>query len=183
MTLKMIIGFSTYFSKFFAFLVIYIRITLKCIFMTNKKINVVKSDANLKSVEEFLLKNYEGFNLEQCKITYKGGKYVVDVFDELWTWGHPKSLTNGLFEFGTVKDQFNCGENDNLETLEGAPKKITGKGIFICSDCSSLKSLKGATPHVKIFDCTGCSSLKSLEGGPECVEDYYECDNELEALR
>ena len=46
---------------------------------------------------------------------------------------------------------------------------------FTCSNCSSLKSLKGAPEKVhRNFYCSYCTSLESLEGAPKEVgRDFY----------
>ena len=81
---------------------------------------------------------------------------------------------NGMFQWGKVKGSFECTNCTNLESLEGAPKKV-GKW-FDCSFCSSLTSLKGAPEKVgEWFDCKNCTSLKSLEGAPKEVGGYFSC--------
>ena len=54
----------------------------------------------------------------------------------------------------------------------------TVNGSFSCSDCTSLKSLKGAPIEVsRDFYCNNCSSLKSLEGAPKKVDGDFYCNN------
>ena len=60
-------------------------------------------------------------------------------------------LTDG-FIWCEVKGDFDCSECNNLESLEGAPKKVG-----------------------EDFDCSDCSNLESLEGAPEKVRDSFIC--------
>ena len=82
-------------------------------------------------------------------------------------------LTNGFFEWGVVKGNFNCSNCTSLKDLTGAPKEIDGD--FNCYRCESLKDLTGAPKEVgRDFECFGCESLTSLEGAPkEIGKDFY----------
>ena len=76
-----------------------------------------------------------------------------------------ESLTNGLFQWGTVNKAFCCSNCENLKSLEGAPKEVMNS--FDCSSCHNLKSLEGAPKAVGIhFWCNACDGLESLKGAP-----------------
>lgn len=62
-------------------------------------------------------------------------------------------------QFGTVTGDFNC-ENEDLESLAGAPETVGGT-----------------------FNCFG-NELKNLEGGPKFVKGRYLCgDNPIESMK
>ena len=151
--------------------------------------DIVNNDTIL--IEQFLSDNY--------KITgsyiIKGG--VVDVKGDVKVKNkNIESLTNGLFQFGTVlgcfycirctkltslkgapekvNSDFYCSDCPNLTSLEGAPKEVGGN--FVCHYCHNLTSLSGAPRKVwKGFDCSRCENLKSLKGAPEVVGRNFWC--------
>ena len=83
---------------------------------------------------------------------------------------------NGMFQWGKVKGSFECTNCTNLESLDGAPKKVGS--WFDCSFCSSLESLEGAPEEVgSFFLCNNCSSLKTLEGAPKVIGEWFDCSN------
>ena len=68
-------------------------------------------------------------------------------------------------KFQLVIGDFECN-NNNLTSLEGAPKKVTGG--FQCMN-NNLTSLKGAPTYVGMeFSCHG-NNLTSLEGVPQQI--------------
>ena len=76
-----------------------------------------------------------------------------------------------FIRFGVVKGDFYC-YNNNLTSLEGAPKKVGG--VFACHD-NELTSLKGSPREVKgDFTCY-YNQLTSLEGAPEVVGGSFYC--------
>ena len=121
--------------------------------------------------------------------------WVVDYPDFIRIKMTASSLTNGLFQWGTIDGTFCCDMCTNLESLEGAPKKVMHfsccschrltsleggpeevKFDFVCNNCKNLKSLKGGPEKVRFFRCTNCTNLESLEGCPEIVNGFY-CNN------
>ena len=48
-------------------------------------------------------------------------------------------LTNGLFRWGKIGNDFNCAYCNNLISLEGAPEKVGGN--FYCSYCVNLTDI------------------------------------------
>ena len=103
------------------------------------------------------------------------------------------------FRFNTIKGYFLCNDN-NLTTLDGAPKRVCGS--FYCQnnmltsleggpeyvtnvyDCSfnKLRSLKGAPERAMDFRCNS-NYLSSVEGCPEVIHGIFECSfNKLESL-
>lgn len=84
---------------------------------------------------------------------------------------------------------FNCNQCKGLESLEGAPEKMTlGNGLtgrgFYCIECTNLKTLKGAPKTVwGGFYCNHCSKLTSLEGAPIKVIGDFNCqDTRIKAI-
>ena len=94
-----------------------------------------------------------------------------------------KGLIKFPVKFGVVGGPFDCTSCSNLESLEGAPTRVTNGG-FYCSGCKNLKSLKGAPTEVISGDndfldvgfmCADCISLTSLEGAPANVTGEFMC--------
>ena len=76
-----------------------------------------------------------------------------------------RSLTEfpSYIHFGMVQGDFICSNCITLKSLKGAPKEIGGD--FCCNYCNSLTSLEGAPAKVGgDFYCNDCASLKSLDG-------------------
>ena len=102
-------------------------------------------------------------------------------------------------KYGNLTGQFYEGNINvvgmNLDSLEGAPKKVYGyffceknnlknlnsgpdivRGNFSCSSNKKLESLEGAPEVVNgIFHCLDCPKLKSLKGAPKIVEGSFYC--------
>ena len=77
------------------------------------------------------------------------------------------------FKFRVVTGYFNC-YNNNLTSLEGAPKEV--RGNFSCSN-NKLTSLEGAPKEVRgNFSCSN-NKLTSLEGAPKEVRGNFSCSN------
>ena len=69
--------------------------------------------------------------------------------------------------FGTVYD-FTCSNCTSLKSLKGAPEKVHRN--FYCNNCTSLTSLEGAPKEVGgNFECSSCPLLTSLEGISERI--------------
>lgn len=124
-------------------------------------------------IKKFLEENYV---IDSYEIKTSNNGFVVDVKGRVIVKNkYITSLTTGLFEFGEVRQDFNCSGCDSLTSLEGAPKKCGG---FYCNDCNSLTSLKGAPKKVEwSFYCSGCNSLTSLEGAPKEVGWDFNCSD------
>lgn len=125
---------------------------------SNKLIN--NSIESIKeSIIDFIVQNYYKTDVSRIKISDKPfkDKYSVNYDGNLYITNFDiTSLTNGLFKFGEVSGNFDCGGCKSLISLKGAPKKVNG--YFNCSECSSLKSLKGAPKEVgSNFYCRGCN--------------------------
>jgi hypothetical protein len=117
-------------------------------------------DKNIKAlIKQFLKDNYEGAS--GCKISRKpneNGKYIVDCTKSLRVTNETiTSLTNNYFEFGFIKDEFNCACCNSLTTLEGAPKEV-GKH-FYCYSCKNLTSHEGAPKKVGGEICSDFSDF------------------------
>ena len=158
-------------------------------------INIDTSDMTKDVIEQFLKENYNIVGSYTIKETKNG--FMVNAKDYVSVKNkNITSLTNGLFEFGKVGNDFFCDQCSNLTTLEGSPQKV-GKDFycrgcnsltslkgapqkvgwsFYCIDCDSLASLKGAPKEVgRDFYCRGCKSLKSLKGAPQKVGGSFYC--------
>ena len=69
------------------------------------------------------------------------GMYIVDVNGPIALGNKKlKSLTNGIFRFGTINGSFFCVGSDCLENLDGAPHTV--KGSFVCVSCKHIKDIK-----------------------------------------
>lgn len=87
-----------------------------------------------------------------------------------------KSLTEfpSYIHFGTVNGDFICSNCGSLKSLKGVPKEVGGG--FYCQYCDSLKSLVGAPEKVDDdFWCNSCDLLTSLEGAPNEVGGDFFC--------
>ncbi len=81
--------------------------------------------------------------------------------------------------FGKVGGGFSC-DNNQLSSLEGAPREVGGS--FICRD-NQLTSLEGAPLEVGGDFYCGDNQLTSLEGAPrEVGKNFYCGDNQLTSL-
>ena len=129
------------------------------------------------SIIHFLQDNCQNGN--KCQIRKdieSNGKYIVDCNKGKLIVKNKSiiSLTNGLFEFGIIKNDFICYDCASLTSLEGAPKEV--RGSFDCHNCTSLTSLEDAPKEVGgSFDCYNCISLTSLEGAPKEVGGTFNC--------
>lgn len=113
-------------------------------------------------------------NKSKLKIDLSTSPPTVDCTGSLVFHGDESTLTNGMFQWGSVSGGFRCAYRKSLISLEGSPKKVGGK--FDCSNCKSLKSLKGSPKEVSgDFNCSQCESLKSLEGAPKEVGGDFDC--------
>ena len=115
-------------------------------------------DKSIKDqIKQFLKDNFKGVSL--CKISRKPNK---DGKLEVLSNGNVEvknkkitSLTNGSFVWTNIKGDFICDECNSLTSLKGAPKEV--KGSFYCYNCDSLTSLKGAPKEVwGDFNCYQC---------------------------
>ena len=86
-------------------------------------------------IEQFLKDNYE---IDGTYTINKDGTVDVDGY-VLVKNKDIKSLTSGLFRFGTVEGDFLCTSCPNLVSLKGAPEEV--RGTFDCSFCDSLTSV------------------------------------------
>ena len=104
----------------------------------------------------------------------KDGKFIVNADHAIFRYNSKSDhLTNGLFVWGTIKNQFVC-KGSNIVSLEGAPKKVGHS--FDCSECERLTSLEGAPEKVTgDFKCSWCKSLKDLKGAPMIVGGDFIC--------
>ena len=127
----------------------------------------------LNEVKRFIKDNYSVVDLKSLTFVFDKEKYIVGCNSNLGLGSGAKSLTNGLFEWGTVEWWFDCSECKKLESLEGAPKTV-GEN-FYCNGCS-ITSLKGAPEEVNgSFYCYKCPKLESLEGAPKIVGKAFNC--------
>ena len=82
-------------------------------------------------IKKFLEENYA---IDSYEIKTSNNRFVVDVKGRAIVKNkYITSLTNELFEFGEVRQDFNCSGCDSLTSLEGAPKKVGGD--FDCRRC------------------------------------------------
>jgi hypothetical protein len=90
-----------------------------------------------------------------------------------------KGLKKLPLKFGKISGWFYCS-NNQLTTLEGAPKRVGG--YFSCHN-NELTTLEGAPKVVGGgFHCHN-NQLTTLEGAPEVVGGWFNCsDNQLTTL-
>ena len=129
------------------------------------------------SIKQWLKENLdEGFL--RCKISEtpnKDGKYEVSASGTIKVAFRAKTLTNGMFIWNKVSNDFVCSYCRNLESLEGAPKEV-GRDFF-CRVCDELTSIKGAPETVGGgFYLSLCKNLKSLKGAPKSVGGSFRFD-------
>ena len=128
-------------------------------------------DRNDKTLVELWIKeNYKIYGT--LKIYEDKHGFVVDSNDKIKVTNKDiKSLTNGMFRWGSVAGKFDCAKCAELISLEGAPNECDS---FDCSKCAGLRSLKGAPNECIWFYCSECTELRTLEGTPnEC--DGFDC--------
>ena len=76
--------------------------------------------------------------------------YIVDINGPIALGNKKlKSLTNGIFRFGTINGSFFCVGSDYLEDLNGAPHTV--KGSFVCANCKNIKDTRDL-PHMTTSD-------------------------------
>ncbi len=69
------------------------------------------------------------------------GMYIVDINGPVALGNKKlKSLTNGIFRFGTINGSFFCVGSDYLENLDGRPHTV--KGSFVCVNCKNIKDTR-----------------------------------------
>jgi hypothetical protein len=130
----------------------------------------------------------------KCLVNYTGdvdvkNKDLTTLENELFQWNEV-SGTFTCFKINKLKDLkgspkncagFNCNQCKGLESLEGAPEKMTlGNGLtgngFYCIECINLKTLKGVPETVwGGFYCGNCTKLTSLEGAPKRIVGDFNC--------
>ena len=138
----------------------------------------------LNDIKKFIGDNYYRINITHCEFVFdkKKGKHIVNYDQTVDLKRDIPQLTNGLFEWGTIKGWFSCADCSKLESLKGAPSKVNGN--FYCNGCPII-SLEGAPEYVGgTFDCDRCKNLTSLEGAPKEVGNDFRCYkcNELTSL-
>jgi len=103
--------------------------------------------------------------------TYNPATELVDVKGNFDCSKQKRKSLSGV-RFGKVSGDFYC-ENNNLTSLEGAPKEVDLD--FNCR-YNSLTSLEGAPQVVgRNFYCGG-NELTSLKGAPKEVGGWFSCD-------
>ena len=131
----------------------------------------------LNDIKKFIEDAYNIDPQKHCDIIFneEKNKYVVNSRTNLTLNLITDTLTNGMFEWGTVKGWFDCSYCP-ITSLEGAPEYVSG--TFACRSCKKLKSLKGAPKkHCTNFDCGGCIALESLEGVTQSNKLVLKCSN------
>jgi hypothetical protein len=96
---------------------------------------------------------------------------LVDVDGDVYL-SH-RRLTKLPLKFGRVSGNFDC-RNNNLTTLEGAPKEVVGD--FSCYN-NKLTTLEGAPKEVGGYFWCSNNKLTTLEGAPKEVGGNFWCRN------
>jgi hypothetical protein len=130
------------------------------------------------------LKEYNNYDNQVAEICKKFGirnwsirDGLVDVDGNVGLWN--KGLNKLPLKFGRVSGYFDCN-NNNLTSLEGAPKEVGG--YFSCG-WNNLTTLEGAPKEVGgNFSCR-YNKLTTLEGVPKEVGGNFSCSyNKLTTL-
>ena len=139
-----------------------------------RKNRSIDADSNIKEeILSFLSNTYSTSKDNQYSVYKYKDKWIVDSRRSLTVGDYNISyLTNGLFEFGDINGNFDCGRCKNLKSLKGGPKYVAG--YFDCSKCKNLTSLEGAPVKVNgYFSCISCAKIINLKGSPKYAYDFY----------
>ena len=142
-----------------------------------KRMDELTSKAAIKKeIIDWIKNNVKSIQGNKLKFDFNTTPITVDYYDDVDFKTNITSLTNGMFHWGKVGNDFDCSYCKSLKSLEGAPKEV---GIsFYCYNCDSLNTLEGAPKKVgEFFSCNNCKSLKSLEGAPKEVGKEFYCLN------
>jgi hypothetical protein len=126
---------------------------------------------------KYLLESSKFNQIDQICREYGIENYTINPDESIDVNGDVHLEHKGLSElplkFGIVSANFYC-DNNQLTSLEGAPKKVYGS--FYCNH-NKLTSLEGAPEEIGTnFDCS-YNRLTSLEGAPREVGRGFYCDN------
>ena len=103
---------------------------------------------------------------------------LVDVDVDFYCAGQGLKDFKGV-AFGHVDGGFGC-DNNQLTSLDGAPKTV--KGNFLCRS-NQITSLEGAPQTVGGFFYCANNQLTSLDGAPKTVKGNFNCgSNQLASL-
>ena len=94
----------------------------------------------LNEVKRFIKDNYTNVDLKRLTFVFnkKKEKYIVNLKSSVAGARlntDSKSISNDLFEWGTVKGWFDCSHCP-ITTLQGAPRTVGGP--FVCNNCKNL---------------------------------------------
>lgn len=126
-----------------------------------KRIKGIEENPNSKEYLELYLEN---IGVKDYRINED---MSVDVFGNVWLAS--LKLKRIPIKFGTVFGNFIC-KNNELVTLNNAPKKVTG--YFDCSG-NSLNSLKGGPVEVEESYYCNSNGIKTLQGGPKKIGNHF----------
>ena len=149
----------------------------------SKPVDAIKTNLEtLAKLEETEIRKHVVNGIYKGDIRIKS-KYVLPNLSDIIVTGDFYCSDNNLTSLeGAPKEVtgcFNCYCN-NLTSLEGVPKEVGG--YFNCSD-NNLTSLEGAPKEVGGGYYCNYNNLTSLEGAPKEVEGDFDCsDNNLTSL-
>ena len=133
-----------------------------------------------KEITDWIVNNtYGRIYKNKLKFNFDTDPITIDYEGDIELNWKVESLTNGLFQWGNIGENFNC-KGTRITSLEGAPKKVKW---FNCSH-TNIESLEGCPENTLRFECISCPKLKTLEGGPKQTIGYFceSCEN-LESLK
>jgi hypothetical protein len=123
-----------------------------------------------------MIKLFKKFKIDIICKEYSIKNYTINPDGTVDVGGDVNLYRKGLKElplkFGKVSGDFYCS-NNQLTTLEGAPKEVGG--YFDCGS-NELSTLEGAPKKVSVFDCD-YNQLVTLEGVPKEVGGSFYCRN------
>lgn len=119
-------------------------------------------------LRDYRLKESDAFLYDDNTFDY-GGNVDLDKM------GLSTLVYAGTFRFGKVLGYFWC-DNNNLRTLEGAPREV--QTSFSCQS-NGLVSLEGSPEIIKFNFYCNLNDLTTLRGGPRIVEGTFSCRSNL----
>ena len=130
--------------------------------INDNRVTDINSLINKYNLKEIL----KPYNLEERKEKYK--KSIIKLLQQEIIEGDlyiDFDLGDIQIKTKVIKGDLKINNKDITKLPDFSNTII--KGNFHCSECTSLKTLEGATQQCKTFYCYNCTSLKTLEGAPQ----------------
>jgi hypothetical protein len=113
----------------------------------------------------------------KIKINFDSNNIIVDYDGDLYIKYRDNTgnvinrdnYTNGLFQWGKISGDFRISSLP-IKDLSNGPEEVGGK--FFCANCNELESLEGGPKRVGELLLYELNSLKSLKYGPTATKDF-----------